>query len=134
MKRFLVLMLLIFVGVAGWRAGGLLSSDAMSMAVGIVFGVLASLPASLLILAATRRPAAPPATAPVAQPPQAASAYQPPIVLVAPPSYAAFASAQNQAAPMTGYAAPGWPQPYPAPRPQRSFTIVGEQAEFVDEF
>lgn len=136
MKRFLVVMLLIFVGVAGWRAGGVLSSDAMSMAVGIVFGVLASLPASLLILAATRRAATPPPAPPpsVSHPGQAASGFQQPIVLVAPPAYPAFGPAHSQANQPAGYAAPGWPQPYQPARPQRSFTIVGEQAELVDDF
>ncbi|HRJ43732.1 MAG TPA: hypothetical protein PL105_17730, partial [Caldilineaceae bacterium] len=53
MKRLAIVGLLIFVGFAGWRVGGALSTDAMGMAVGIVFGVLASLPVALLMLAAT---------------------------------------------------------------------------------
>lgn len=134
MKRVLLLVLLIFVGVAGWRAGGAISSDAMGMAVGIVFGVFAGLPVSLLVLAATRRrgdvPAAPPPA--VAHPAQSTAGFPQPIVLVAPPAYPAFGPAQSQTG--AGYAAPGWPQPYQTARPQRSFTIVGEQAELVDDF
>ena len=39
MKRWLVLALLVFVGSAGWRIGEALSPDALSMAIGVLFGV-----------------------------------------------------------------------------------------------
>ncbi|CAN5401997.1 hypothetical protein BH10CHL1_BH10CHL1_04720 [soil metagenome] len=55
MKKFIGLLLLVFVGMVGWRVGGSLSSDAMSMAVGVLFGVLAGVPTALLLLAAERR-------------------------------------------------------------------------------
>ncbi|MBI3960887.1 MAG: hypothetical protein HY328_18915, partial [Chloroflexi bacterium] len=91
MKRLAVVALLIFVGFAGWRAGGVLSTDAMSMAVGMIFGVLASLPAALLMLAATRRfqQAEPPS--PRSQLPHASG--QMPIVVVAPPAYPGYGQA-----------------------------------------
>jgi hypothetical protein len=59
MKRFIGLLLLVFIGVVGWRVGGSLSSDAMSMAVGVLFGVLAGVPTALLLLASERRRSAP---------------------------------------------------------------------------
>ena len=39
MRKVLILLAALFVGVSAWRAGGTLSSDAVSMAVGVVFGV-----------------------------------------------------------------------------------------------
>src|SRR4051812_12305501 len=55
MKRWMALALLIFVGAAGWRIGGSLSPDALSMAVGVLFGVMASVPTALLVMAGNRR-------------------------------------------------------------------------------
>ncbi len=142
MKRLAIIALLIFVGFAGWRAGGVLSTDAMSMAVGVVFGVLASIPAALLILAATRRSAqAEPLTAP--RPEQQAGfrsqsmpgGAQMPIVIVAPPAYPGFgAPAGNQFAQLPGPQPNGWAVPFQPARPQRAFTIVGEQSDSVDDF
>ena len=45
------LLLLAFVGFAGWRIGGHLSSDAMGMAVGMLLGIMAGIPTALIILA-----------------------------------------------------------------------------------
>ena len=42
-----------------WRISELLSPDAIGMALGMMFGVLAGLPAAALVLVASRRPAAP---------------------------------------------------------------------------
>ena len=56
MKHFGLLIVCILVGAAGWRIGGGLSPDALGMAVGILFGVMAGIPTALLMLAAQRRP------------------------------------------------------------------------------
>lgn len=55
MKRILILSALVFIGALGWRVGSALSPDAIGIAVGVVFGVLASIPAALLMLVAGRR-------------------------------------------------------------------------------
>ncbi|MCB0081783.1 MAG: hypothetical protein KDE47_12670 [Caldilineaceae bacterium] len=55
MKSLLGIALLIFVGVVGWRIGGELSPDALGMAVGILFGVMAGIPTALILLASQRR-------------------------------------------------------------------------------
>lgn len=55
MKRLIVLSGLVFLGVATWRIGGRLSADAIGMALGVLFGVLAGLPVALLVLASHRR-------------------------------------------------------------------------------
>jgi hypothetical protein len=55
MKRWIGLALLVFVGTAGWRIGDALSPDALSMAVGVLFGVMAGVPTALLVMAGGRR-------------------------------------------------------------------------------
>lgn len=55
MKRWFGLALLIFVGTAGWRIGDALSPDALSMAIGVLFGVMAGVPTALLVMAGSRR-------------------------------------------------------------------------------
>src|SRR5688572_4813724 len=55
MKRWIGLALLVFVGTAGWRIGESLSPDALSMAVGVLFGVMAGVPTALLVMAGNRR-------------------------------------------------------------------------------
>lgn len=55
MKKITVLCLLVFVGVAGWKIGDKLSADAVGMAVGVLFGMLAGIPAALLVLASNRQ-------------------------------------------------------------------------------
>ncbi|MCB0094166.1 MAG: hypothetical protein KDE46_00545 [Caldilineaceae bacterium] len=58
MKSILGIALLVFVGMVGmvgWRIGGSLSSDALGMAVGILFGIMAGIPATLILLASARR-------------------------------------------------------------------------------
>ena len=44
-----------FVGVLAWQIGSRLSTDAVGMAVGLIFGVLAGIPAALLVAASGRR-------------------------------------------------------------------------------
>lgn len=46
---------LVFVAVVGWRMGGVLSPDALGMAVGLLFGVMAGIPTALILLAGQRR-------------------------------------------------------------------------------
>jgi hypothetical protein len=56
MSRFIALGSFMFlVGACAWHVGETLSSDAISMALGIFFGVFAGLPVALLVLAAERR-------------------------------------------------------------------------------
>jgi len=143
MKRIAIIALLIFVGFAGWHAGGLLSTDAIGMAVGIVFGVLASLPAALLLLAASRRnaqPESPVNNRPHQQTSQGQMSGQMPIVVMAPPAYPGYGQQANSQYPqwqypqLNGQPPAQWGYPSQPARPERAFTIIGEQAEYVDEF
>lgn len=55
MKRVVLLVLVVLGCVVVWRLGSRLSADAVGMAIGILLGMLASIPTSLLILANSRR-------------------------------------------------------------------------------
>ncbi len=55
MRQFAMVVVLVILGGLTWRLGTSLSSDALGMAVGVVFGVLAGVPSALLVLASSRR-------------------------------------------------------------------------------
>jgi hypothetical protein len=132
-----MLALLVILGVMTWRLGSSLSSDALGMAVGVVFGVLAGIPAALLVLATNSRrreheeeerderyqryqqrqdrqlPAYP---------------YQPPVIVVA-------GSQAPQPAPPLGqgpYFVPNQTNSWEPPRSERRFKVVGEREEWIE--
>lgn len=45
---------LLFVCFAGWWLGGVLSKDALSLALGVLFGTMAGIPAALIAMSAQR--------------------------------------------------------------------------------
>jgi hypothetical protein len=55
MKGFGGLIILVFVGSAGWGMAQQMDQDTIAMAVGIFFGALAVIPVALIVLAASRR-------------------------------------------------------------------------------
>ena len=55
LKQLLVLGLLAFIATVAWVSGTNLRSDALAMAVGILLGMLAAMPVSLLFLASGQR-------------------------------------------------------------------------------
>jgi hypothetical protein len=164
MRQYVGLAALIFVGIAAWRIAGQLSADALGMAVGVLFGVLAGVPMALMVMASGRRRAAEEEEAPTRrrqhaqqQPqvgPQHPAYYggfgpggyppQPPVIVLAGPGMGNPGYAQ-------GYAQ-GYPQGYPQgygdpygqqrmralPPPEavdvRQFKVVGEKEEWVDEW
>lgn len=54
MKAILLLGGAVFAGVMAWRIAGIISPDAISMALGLFFGVLAACPIGLLIMTGQR--------------------------------------------------------------------------------
>jgi len=55
MKRIVVgLIVLAPIAWAGWQLGGRLSTDALGMALGVLFGVMAGIPMALIAIAADR--------------------------------------------------------------------------------
>lgn len=53
--RLIVLVVVALLGAGAWNVGSRLSSDAVSMAVGLVFGTAALLPATVMVLATSER-------------------------------------------------------------------------------
>jgi hypothetical protein len=132
-KRFAILAALVFLGGAGWSLGERLSADALSMAIGIFFGVLASVPAAILVLAASRRgERQPQPDRRQPGPPQAG--YQTPVIVVAPPmaGYSAMHGQAGGQMAVNGYLPAS--QQIVEPAPQRQFRMVGEDDEWVDDF
>lgn len=134
MKRFLGLAMLVVIGVAVWRIGGQLSADALGMAIGVVFGVLAGIPTALLVLATGRRQDAARAEAESERRrqdrylPAPYGGYQPPVIVLAggqtpvqaqnPPAYAPYGRGEMPAWDSAGQ--------------RRQFKLVGEQEELLD--
>ena len=138
MRRFMAVALLAFVAVAAWRITGRLSADAVSMAVGVLFGVAAGVPAALLVLASSRRrdrgrddEFEETERGRAGRHPGAAyGGYfpQPPVIVVTggqPIQHAAPASYGRQAA---------LPAPYGATVDAREFKVVGEREGWIDEW
>lgn len=92
MKQSIVVLVLVLVGVFAYAVAERISSDALGMAVGMLFGVLAGIPSALLVLASSRRPAdddrrqpqQPPPYQP-RLPPTEPWPYQPPVIVLAAP-------------------------------------------------
>lgn len=55
MKQLAILVGFMIFSLFAWLLGSSLSSDALGMAVGMIFGLLAGVPTLLLVLAANRR-------------------------------------------------------------------------------
>ena len=127
MKRWFGMAVLVFVATAGWRIGEALSPDALSMAVGILFGVLAGVPTALLVIAGSRRREAEerPRRPERAYPPRLdGMPYfppQPPVIVVAPHAL--------------GPGGPAVPEQmaWSPPRRDRQFKVVGEAEEWMQE-
>jgi hypothetical protein len=140
MKLFFGTAVLVFVAVAAWRIGGSLSADALGMAVGVLFGVLAGLPAALLVLISGRRREAD-RDEQSERRKQSLPAYyggyppgygQPPVIVLAGNGMQAAQGFGSG----SGY--PGQHQyALPAPRETvdvRQFKVIGEKEEWVDEW
>lgn len=144
MKRWFGLALLVFVGTAGWRIGDALSPDALSMAVGVLFGVMAGVPAALLVMAGSRRRSEEDradqarrnqhgpmhSNGPVyGQLPgqvngwHPAYAQQPPVIV--------FAGPQGLGNPQARQPQMEW---FPQEPPARNFSIVGDREELVEDW
>lgn len=148
--KFWGIALILAVGVLAYAVGQRLSADAIGMAVGVVFGVLAGVPAALLVLSSGRRRqeqedededdievsyddrrGRQARDRYGALPPQA------PVIVFAPPPSAQmpapYGYTNQYVAP---HAAPALPGPTPArpPEASRAFRVVGEQEEWITEW
>lgn len=146
---------IVLVGVFAFVIGQRLSADAVGMALGVLFGVLASIPAALLMLAsgARRRQEAEfddddgeeydepyGSRRRRQQPAYNALPSQAPVIIFAPPGQAMPAvDGSHPYAHANGYSAapPARALPGPAPRTVdggRAFKVVGEQEEWITEW
>jgi hypothetical protein len=133
MKRWIGLALLVFIGAAGWRIGGALSPDALSMAVGLLFGILAGVPTALLVMAGSRRRNSEERAEESRVRQQQGSPMngwsmpypqQPPIIVVAGPQ-------GMGGAPQLPQHNAGW---HPQEPPARQFTVVGDREELGEDW
>ncbi|MBW7883287.1 MAG: hypothetical protein H3C34_11750 [Caldilineaceae bacterium] len=138
MKRLLILAALVGFGLFAWQIGSRLSPDAIGLAIGVVFGVLAGIPAALLVLASGRRRAereeeeAAHARRQRAYAMQPYGSPQPPVIVLAAPP---VQQASN------GYGGFDYPVRHALPGPTgqtvdhgRVFKLVGEEESIIDEF
>ncbi len=110
MKRLFAISFLVFVVALAVVIGQRMSTDAMAVVIGVIVGVAASIPASLLIIVASRRVHSHPGTTP--RPSQ--ERYFPPVIVV---------NSDRQPSQW----APSMPGPEPLlPPERRQFRIVGD--------
>jgi hypothetical protein len=140
MKKLMILGFLIFVAVAGWRIAERLSPDALGMLLGVVFGILAGVPAALLVLASSRRrDEAPDASRTTARmrglpygPDYAGLPQHAPVIILAGNGMPAQMSGPQtlSAEPQARYALPALADP----SNPRHFKVVGEKEEWIEDF
>lgn len=54
MRRFSGVIVLAAIAIVGWQIGGILSRDALSLMLGVIFGIMAGIPAALVALSSNR--------------------------------------------------------------------------------
>jgi hypothetical protein len=131
MKKLLALSIIAAGVTLAVVIGQRMSTDAMAVVIGVVFGVAASIPTSLLVVAATRGRREPThLSGPDPRPPAIDS--RPQIYVVTPPTYAG----DGQAAPwlQSSMQPPLPPAGYGQAESSRRFRVVGEDDTWmVDE-
>jgi hypothetical protein len=127
MRKIIVLFGVLILAFAFW-IGTRLSADAIGLAVGVVFGVLASIPASLLVIAAGRRGDRDNSRDEYNPRQLADSPYQPPVIIWREPAQLPAPQQQNYVAPAYQ---PAPTRTAPARRPA-PFRVVGENEAWVD--
>ena len=55
MRRFSGVIVLAAIAVVGWQIGGILSHDALSLMLGVIFGMMAGIPAALIAVSLKRQ-------------------------------------------------------------------------------
>ncbi|MBS1253556.1 MAG: hypothetical protein MAG451_02605 [Anaerolineales bacterium] len=120
MRGVLQLGIVVFAIALGVVTGNRLSSEAMAVVVGVVCGVLASIPMSVMILVLTRRLSKPARSDKSTLPAQHRPSY-PPVVVV-----------QSDGGGQRSQFGPAWDAPAAAENQpwRRSFTVVGEEDDW----
>jgi len=118
MRKITVVLLVLVAGAIAFYVGTRLSADAIGMAVGMVFGVLASVPTALLLMSAGRKGA----PDPVQDTRQLPSPYAPPVIVWHEPAQLQAPVQQQQQ------------RQAPAARRPERFSVVGEHEEWIKEW
>lgn len=146
MKQLTVITALMIGGLLAWLLASRLSADALGMGVGLMFGVLAGVPTALLVLASGRRRQAYDDDEEETPDPYA-NAYgprrlYPPVVIVlaqqTPQAPAGYREPVEHTAIIPAPAGQGsesytWVPKGDGTYTKRTFRIVGEQEEYLDE-
>lgn len=140
MRSLLLIVSILFVTGMAWQIGGRLSPDALGMALGVLFGVLAGIPMALMVLASARRRSLQESEDNFQGRnggPQYRNAPQAPVIILtgAPAQYAGQHqyAATNPHATLDGQFRPVLPGPTETPAP-RKYKVVGEKEEWLDDF
>lgn len=139
MKKVVAVCVLVLLGAGAWYIADRLSSDAIGLALGVIFGVVAGLPAALLVMASSRRSREFDEDQRAGRAGQPGYGYpsmqQPPVIVVTgmPQQMIGGNGAANgyQVVDSTGRLALPAPQSPPTSRPYR---MVGEKDEWVEEW
>ena len=123
MKSWWPVLGIIFAVTLAYVIGVRLSESAMAVVIGVVFGVAASVPTSLIVLLALRRSSGRESGGGVERVP---SHTQPPVVVVAPPAQASPWPGQRWSQAGGMYLPPVYEPPTEESRSQRRFRVVGE--------
>ena len=139
MKQMVAILGLAVVGAGAWFVASRLSSDALGMIVGLMFGILAGVPAALLVLVANRRRPA------EEESPHGRGGYGTYPALPPPPVIVVTGGAPQQLGANGRYGAAGYQVidypgaqaraalPGPGQAGGRPFRLVGEQDGWVEE-
>jgi len=120
-KQTMIGAAVVFVGVLAVIIGQRMSTDAMAVVIGVIFGVAASIPTSLLVAVVTRRAQGQGVEVGHGQ----RGRMQPPVIVVNP--------GRSQGAPWySSYQSPVLPSSLHG-EPTRSFHIVGDAGVVVDQ-
>ena len=115
-KRVLAAVGLVFVAVLAVIVGQRMSTDAMAVVIGVIFGVAASIPTSLLVVGVTRRVQE---RGMMEERRRYRERAQPPVIVVSP-------SGSNAAPWFSPFQSPALP-PSLHGEPTRSFRVVGDE-------
>ena len=128
MKRIILLVFVAFIAFVGWRITESISSDALGLAIGVVFGVLAGLPTALLVLASNRRGESERGGQPRNQQPMGQMGYGPqaPVIVLASPG---MHPQQALSDPAAAQALPADQNPWPQHQTERQFQFIGGEQE-----
>ncbi len=128
MKRIVLLGVVAFIAMVAWRFSELISSDALGLAIGVVFGVLAGLPTALLVLASNRRRESDKEDQQRGQHPMGQMGYGPqaPVIVLASPG---MYPQQALADPAAAQAPPDAQHPWPDSHRERDFQFIGGEQE-----